>query len=44
MVRTARQIYELITANRIEYLFAKDYIDELTFFSSVAGKSGVSKP
>ncbi len=33
MVRTARQIYEIITANHLEHLFAKDYLDELTFFS-----------
>ncbi len=44
MVRTARQIYEIITANHLEFLFPKDYLDELTFFSSIAGKSGISKP
>lgn len=44
MVRTARQIYEIITANHLEYVFPKDYLDELTFFSSIAGKSGISKP
>lgn len=44
MVRTARQIYEMITANHLEHLFAKDYIDELQFFSSIAGKTAVTRP
>lgn len=44
MVRGARQIYEMITANHIEHLFAKDYLDELTFFSSIAGKTAVTRP
>lgn len=44
MVRTARHIYETITANHLEHLFAKDYLDELTFFSSIAGKTAVKRP
>jgi hypothetical protein len=44
MVRTARQIYEMITSNHIEHLFAKDYLDELTFFSSIAGKTAMTRP
>jgi hypothetical protein len=44
MVRTARQIYETITANHLEHLFAKNYLDELTFFSSIAGKTAVTRP
>lgn len=44
MVRTARQIYEIITAQHLEHLFAKDYVDELTFFSSIAGKTAVARP
>jgi hypothetical protein len=44
MVRTARQIYEMITFNHLEHLFAKDYLDELTFFSSIAGKTTVTRP
>lgn len=44
MVRTARQIYEMITSNHIEHLFAKDYIEELSFFSSIAGKTSVTRP
>jgi hypothetical protein len=44
MVRTARQIYEMISSNHLEHLFAKDYLDELTFFSSIAGKTAVTRP
>ena len=44
MVRTARQIYETISANHLEHLFAKDYLDELSFFSSIAGKTAVTRP
>lgn len=44
MIRTARQIYEIISANHIEHLFPKDYLEELTFFSSIAGKNKISKP
>ena|ERR1700722_220755 len=44
MVRTARQIYELVTSHHLEHLFAKDYLDELTFFSSIAGKTAVPRP
>lgn len=44
MVKTARQIYELITANHLEHLFTKDYLDELAFFSSIAGKGAVKRP
>lgn len=44
MLRTARQIYELITSHHLEHLFAKEYLDELTFFSSIAGKSAVTRP
>lgn len=44
MVRTARQIYEMINSNHLEHLFAKDYMDELQFFSSIAGKTAVSRP
>jgi|GEM_PF-3091143 len=39
MVRTARQIYETITAHHLQYLFSKEYLDELLFFSSIAGKN-----
>jgi hypothetical protein len=44
LVRTARQIQELIKENHLEHLFAKDYLDELQFFSSIAGKTTLSRP
>lgn len=44
LVNTARQIFEMIEINHIEHLFAKDYIEELAFFSSIAGKTTVSRP
>jgi len=44
MVRTARQIYEVLTTHHLDHLFAKDYLDELTFFSSIAGKNAVTRP
>jgi len=44
MVRTARQIYEMLSASHIEHLFAKDYLEELAFFSSIAGKTAVKRP
>ena len=44
LVRTARQVYEMITANHLEHLFAKDYLDELTFFASIAGKTAMTRP
>lgn len=44
MVRTARQIYEMISSNHLEHLFAKEYLDELLFFSSIAGKTAITKP
>ena len=44
LVRVARQIYEMIMANHFEHLFAKEYLDELQFFSSIAGKNTLSKP
>ncbi len=44
LVRTARQIQEMIQENHLEHLFAKDYLDELQFFSSIAGKTSLSRP
>ncbi len=44
MVRTARQIFEVITEQHLDHLFAKEYLDELHFFSSIAGKAGPKKP
>ena len=44
LIRMAREIYELITTEHFEHLFAKDYLDELQFFSSIAGKKSLGKP
>lgn len=44
MVRTARQVYERIASDHLEHLFSKEYLDELTFFSSIAGKTSVARP
>jgi hypothetical protein len=44
LVRSARQVYERIVADHLEHLFAKDYLDELSFFSSIAGKTSIPKP
>lgn len=44
LVRLGRSIYELIESNHFEHLFAKDYLDELQFFSSIAGKKTVTRP
>lgn len=44
LVRLGRAIYEMIEGNHFEHLFAKDYLDELQFFSSIAGKKTVTRP
>lgn len=43
LVRLGREIYELIKTEHFEHLFAKDYLDELQFFSSIAGKNSLGK-
>jgi hypothetical protein len=44
MVRTAREILDIISNQHLQYLFSPDYIEELTLFSSIAGKSVVKRP
>ena len=44
MVRSARQIYESITAHHLQYLFSQEYLEELLFFSSIAGKNRIKSP
>jgi hypothetical protein len=44
MVRTAREILEIITSQHLEFHFSQDYLDELTLFSSIAGKNGIKRP
>ena len=44
MVSNAREILSGINEERIAHLFSPEYLEELIFFSSVAGKSRPSKP
>ncbi len=44
MVRSAREILEIISDEKIHYLFSTDYLDELKMFSSIAGKNGIKRP
>lgn len=43
LVKAARQIQGLIQDNHFEHLFSKNYLDELQFFSSIAGKQSISR-
>lgn len=44
MVRTAREILEIITNQHWQFHFSKIYLDELTIFSSIAGKTEIKRP
>jgi hypothetical protein len=44
MVGTARKILEIVADQNISYLFSSDYLDELAFFSSIAGKNAPVRP
>ena len=44
MVSTARQILGLVKQEHLAYLFTADYLEELLFFSSIAGKSLPVRP
>lgn len=44
MVRTAREILDIISNQHLQFHFSKDYLDELTVFSSIAGKNGIKRP
>jgi hypothetical protein len=44
LVHSARKIYATIQEGHFEHLFSKDYLDELQFFSSIAGKTSVGRP
>ena len=44
MVLTAREILQGINDEKIAYLFPSEYLEELVFFSSVAGKSKPVRP
>ncbi len=44
MVSNAREILGLVKEEHLAYLFSSDYLDELIFFSSIAGKSSPIRP
>jgi hypothetical protein len=44
MVRTARRLLELITDLHVQHLFSSQYMEELTLFSSIAGKTTPPRP
>ena len=44
MVSNAREILTLIKAEHLSYLFSSEYLEELLFFSSIAGKAVPIKP
>lgn len=44
MVATAREILEGINIEHIAHLFPADYLEELVFFASIAGKSRPARP
>jgi hypothetical protein len=44
MVSNARQILGIIKQEHLSYLFSPEYLEELVFFSSIAGKSAPVRP
>jgi hypothetical protein len=44
MVSNAREILGLLKEEHLAYLFSSDYLEELVFFSSIAGKSSPIRP
>lgn len=44
MVSNARHILGEIKEEHLSYLFSSDYLEELVFFSSIAGKSAPLRP
>lgn len=44
MVRSARQILDLIQKAHLEHLFTSEYLEELALFSSIAGKNAHARP
>jgi hypothetical protein len=44
MVQTARKIMGIISEEKLQYLFSSDYLDELLFFSSIAGRNAPARP
>jgi hypothetical protein len=44
MVHTARKILSEIQELHIQHLFSSEYLEELTLFSSIAGKTTPTRP
>jgi hypothetical protein len=44
MVSNAREILSEVKKEHLSYLFSSDYLEELVFFSSIAGKSTPVRP
>jgi hypothetical protein len=41
MVQNARRIFEHLIQKHLQHLFSQEYLDELQFFSSIAGKNRI---
>ena len=44
LVSTARKILEIVKNEHLEHLFPSDYLEEITFFSSIAAKNQPARP
>jgi hypothetical protein len=44
LVSTARRILLIINEERYEHLFSSEYLQELAWFASIAGKSAPARP
>lgn len=44
LVSTAQRVLEIIEKERLKYLFPIEYMDEITFFASIAGKHAPNRP
>lgn len=41
MVQNARRLFESLAEKHLQHLFSREYLDELQFFSSIAGKNKI---
>lgn len=44
LLQEAREVLAIISEEHLQYVFPIDYLDELNFFSSIAGKNGIKRP
>jgi hypothetical protein len=44
MVKTARNILQIVTESHLQHLYSSEYMEELTLFSSIAGKNTPCRP